>query len=173
MFNMQVQMEILACFTCGLPYCVTKAFFDERRMNDEAVRCPSGHENFFKTVKEIEDEDVLREKLTKALADAAAARSELAEFKGRMVELRSALEQTEARLADRGGMVAVPKELPEVAEVVIQRTEDGLACPVCGQPFRTVGYLSYHARRLHHEIAPALKAGKYRITNEVTMGGAV
>jgi hypothetical protein len=150
-----IELERLTCATCGVVYGVPDYLRRRRANEDEPVHCPSGHENFYKSDKEIEDEESLKKERDKARAERDEARREQQALKERIIQLRGQLDQAEAYAAD--GRPVPPQSCPPLAgpssnvEDIPIATIEGrcICCPHCDKKYHARGSFMSHLTRVH------------------------
>lgn len=114
----QLQLEVLDCAACRLPFGVPVAVIADRRRDHKTFYCPLGHSNFFPGKSE---EDKLREQLTAAreLAEREARRRrETADRAEHLLRSRDAYRGHLTRVKKRiaaGKCPACHQEFPDVA----------------------------------------------------------
>jgi hypothetical protein len=151
-----IELERLTCATCGVVYAVPDYLCRRRANDDEPIHCPSGHENFYKSDREIEAEESLKKERDKARAERDEARREQQALKERIIQLRGELDQAEARAIDKPKMVKVEAVKVETPAEPVSETAPNFrhgkghfVCPACEKEYRLAGSFRNHMRDVH------------------------
>jgi hypothetical protein len=95
-----VNIEIIECARCGMPFGVPDAYADRRRADHESFYCPSRHSNYFPAESEKEKFQRLyrqeRERLAQRTAELDQTQASLSATKGVVTKQRKRLEKVVA-----------------------------------------------------------------------------
>jgi hypothetical protein len=165
-----VSMNELYCAECGAVFAISEYLWECKRRDDKPVHCPNGHENFYKSKKQLGEEEDAVEELKKVREQLAATQRETVSLKEMLVTIRSRCEQAEARAGivcseasniapsldelqeESASSFLTPNTTDPPKELVILRVGKRVRCPFCEKTFsRLGGHFDNHLREVHKD----------------------